>query len=166
MFKKLLGLAPKLESDGSYSPSKLALKLAVAAKTDYENITYQPYQGKKSKILVVFTEQKNMTMQNGKMFSTGNHPVEAMLPMLHLSRAGFEFNIVTPTGKPVVFEMWAMPSEDANVMNFYDESKDPRDYPPDSLKAMVDLKELGQKTGKGFYDYPHPEYRRPDFLKA
>ena len=30
--------------------------------------------------------------------------------MLHLKDAGFDFNIVTPTGKPVVFEMWAMPS--------------------------------------------------------
>ena len=86
--KKLLGIAPKLENDGSYSPSKVALKLATSDKTDYENISYKPYQGKKSKILAIFTEQKNMTMQNGKMFSTGNHPVEALLPMLHLKKAG------------------------------------------------------------------------------
>ena len=38
--------------------------------------------------------------------------------MLHLKDAEFDLNIVTPTGKPVVFEMWAMPSEDQNVMNF------------------------------------------------
>jgi molecular chaperone Hsp31 and glyoxalase 3 len=88
MFKKLLGIAPKLENDGAYSPSKLALKLAVAAKTDYENISYQAYQGKKSKILVVFTEQKNMTMRNDKLFSTGNHPVEAMLPNVTFSKSG------------------------------------------------------------------------------
>ena len=137
MFKKLFGIAPKLENDGSYSPSKLALKLAVAAKTDYENISYQAYQGKKSKILVVFTEQKNMTMQNGKMFSTGNHPVEAMLPMLHLKKAGFEFNIVTPNGKPVVFEMWAMPNEDENVMNFYHEYKNQFEK-PGKLQDFVD----------------------------
>ena len=62
-------------------------------------------------------------MENGKKFSTGNHPVEAILPMLHLRDAGFDFNIVTPTGKPVVFEMWAMPSEDQNVMNFYNDYK-------------------------------------------
>ena len=119
MLKKLLGIAPKIEKDGSYSPSKLALKLAVPAKTDYENISYQPYQGKKSKILVIFSEQKNMKMQNDKMFSTGNHPVEAMLPMLHLQKACFDFNIVTPNGKPVVFEMWAMPSKYENIINFY-----------------------------------------------
>ena len=68
---------PKLEPDGSYSPSKLALILATVDISDFENITYQKYQGNKSKILVIFTEQKNMKMQNGKMFSTGNHPIEA-----------------------------------------------------------------------------------------
>ena len=123
MLKKILGLAPKLESDGSYSPSKLALKLATSNTTDFENISYTKYQGKQSKILVIFTEQKNMTMQNGKMFSTGNHPVEALLPMLHLRNAGFDFDIATPTGKPVVFEMWAFPKKDEQVNAIYNENK-------------------------------------------
>lgn len=121
MIKKLLGLAPKLEADGSYSPSKIALKLATVDKTDFENISYQKYQGKQSKILVIFTEQKNMVMQNGKQFSTGNHPVEALLPMLHLKNAGFDFEVATPTGKPVVFEMWAFPSKDEHVKSIYEE---------------------------------------------
>ena len=81
MLKKILGIAPKLESDGSFSPSRLALKLGTVQKTDFENISYTKYKGKKSKILVIFTEQKNMKMQNGKLFSTGNHPVEALLPL-------------------------------------------------------------------------------------
>ena len=38
MLKKLFGIAPKLESDGSYSPSKMALKMSVSAKTDFEQI--------------------------------------------------------------------------------------------------------------------------------
>ena len=123
MLKKLLGFAPKLESDGSYSPSKMALKMGVSDKTDFENITYQKYQGKQSKILVIFTEEKNLEMKNGKFFSTGNHPVEALLPMLHLKNAGFEFEIATPTGKPVVFEMWAFPEKDEHVKAIYDENK-------------------------------------------
>ena len=123
MLKKILGIAPKLESDGSYSPSKLALKLATVDKTDFENVQYTKYQGSKSKILVIFTEQKNMEMENGKLFSTGNHPVEALLPMLHLRNAGFDFEIVTPTGKPVVFEMWAFPENDEHVRAIYDEHK-------------------------------------------
>ena len=121
MFKKLLGIAPKLESDGSYSPSKLAIKLGTVSKSDFEDIAYTKYKGSKSKILVIFTEQKNMKMQNGKMFSTGNHPIEALVPMLHLKNAGFEFEIATPTGKPVVFEMWAFPEEDEQVKGIYNE---------------------------------------------
>ena len=121
MLKKLLGIAPKLESDGSYSPSKLALKLSTSSTTDFEPVPYTKYKGKRSKILVVFTEQKNMTMKNGNLFSTGNHPVEALLPMLHLKNAGFEFVIATPTGKPVVFEMWAFPNNDKAVNELFNE---------------------------------------------
>lgn len=123
MLKKILGFAPKLESDGSYSPSKMALKMGVSDKTDFEKIAYQKYQGQKSKILVIFTEEKNLKMKNGKFFSTGNHPVEALLPMLHLKNAGFEFEIATPTGKPVVFEMWAFPKKDEQVEAIYNENK-------------------------------------------
>lgn len=122
MLKKLLGVAPKLESDGSYSPSKLALKLGTVNKTDFEDISYKKYGGNRSKILVIFTEQKNMKMKNGKLFSTGNHPVEALVPMLHLKNAGFDFEIATPTGMPVVFEMWAFPEEDEKVKAIYDEN--------------------------------------------
>jgi molecular chaperone Hsp31 and glyoxalase 3 len=123
MLKKLLGIAPKLESDGSYSPSKLALKLATVQKTDFKNISYDKYKGKKSKVLVIFTEQNNLKMQNGKLFSTGNHPAEALLPMLHLKNAGFDFEIATPTGKPVVFEMWAFPEKDEYVKTIYNDLK-------------------------------------------
>jgi molecular chaperone Hsp31 and glyoxalase 3 len=129
MFKKLLGIAPKLESDGSYSPSKLALKLGTVSKSDFENIAYTKYKGSRSKILVIFTEQKNMTMKNGKMFSTGNHPIEALVPMLHLKNAGFDFEIATPTGKPVVFEMWAFPEEDEHVKALYNELKNSFEKP-------------------------------------
>jgi molecular chaperone Hsp31 and glyoxalase 3 len=138
MIKNILGIAPTLESDGSYSPSKLALKLATSNKTDYEHVVYKKYQGKKSKILVIFTEQKNMKMVNGKLFSTGNHPVEALLPMMHLKSAGFNFEISTPTGKPVVFEMWAFPEKDENVKNFYEEYKSEFEHPK-KLQDFVDI---------------------------
>lgn len=136
MFRAAFGLAPKLESDGSYSPSRMSLKLAAPSMTDYEEISYPALQGKRIKVAVIFTEQKNMTMKNGKAFSTGNHPVEAILPMLHLKTAGFEFEILTPTGKPVVFEMWAMPRDDKNVMSFYEEYKSQFENPK-SLQDFV-----------------------------
>jgi len=137
MLKKLLGIVPKQESDGSYSPSKLALKLGTVDTTDFENISYSKYQGEKSKILVIFTQQKNMKMQNGKLFSTGNHPIEALLPMLHLKNAGFDFVIATPTGKPVVFEMWAFPEKDEYVNAIYNEYKTSFEQ-PQSLEDFRD----------------------------
>lgn len=120
---------PNLEEDGSYSPSSLALILGTVSITDFEEIKYTKYQGDKSKVLVIFTEQKNLEMKNGKSFSTGNHPVEALVPMLHLKNAGFDFEIATPTGKPVVFEMWAFPEQDQQVKAIYNEYKSSFEHP-------------------------------------
>jgi molecular chaperone Hsp31 and glyoxalase 3 len=113
------------------------MKLATADKTDFENITYSKYKGQKSKVLVILTEQKNMKMQNGKLFSTGNHPVEALLPMLHLRNAGFEFDIATPTGKPAIFEMWAFPQKDEHVNEIYTALKSTFEKPI-NLKEFVE----------------------------
>ena len=128
---------PKLEADGSYSPSKLALSLATVEVSDFENVTYQKYQGDKSKILVIFTEHKNLEMKNGKSFSTGNHPIESLVPMLHLKNAGFDFEIATQTGKPVVFEMWAFPGKDEQMKAIYEEYKSNFENPI-SLQSFID----------------------------
>ena len=128
---------PKLEEDGSYSPSSLALSLGTVSKTDFENIKYTKYKGDKSKILVIFTEQKNLEMKNGKLFSTGNHPIEALVPMLHLKNAGFDFEIATPSGKPVVFEMWAFPEEDDDVTAIYNEYKSRFEKPKKVTEFIV-----------------------------
>ncbi len=58
MIIKIFGIAPKLESDGSYSPSKLVLRISVPNKTDFEKIRYKKYNVKKSKILVICIEEK------------------------------------------------------------------------------------------------------------
>jgi 3-hydroxybutyryl-CoA dehydrogenase len=50
-------------------------------------------------------------------------------------------------------------------MVYYNESKDPKDKPPDALLKMIKKGELGVKSGKGFYTYPNPEFLRADFMK-
>ena len=127
---------PTSTEDGAYIPSPLALKLATSPTTDFDNTKYEnPYTGNK-KVLMVCTEERNMTMANGKKFSTGNHPVEMLVPALHLRNAGFDVEIVTPTGKPVKIEMWAMPEEDEHVKGIYAAYK-PQFDNPGSLSAIV-----------------------------
>ena len=123
ILRKLFRATPQPTIDGAFSPSPLAIKLGTSPKTDYDGDAYaNPYKGEKSRVLMICTEERNMTMANGKKFSTGNHPVEMGLPMLHLIKAGFEIDIVTPTGAPVAIEMWAMPADDVDVQKLY------RDY--------------------------------------
>jgi 3-hydroxybutyryl-CoA dehydrogenase len=65
------------------------------------------------------------------------------------------FGLMDAIGLDVLFDLLTV---------YYQESKSPKDIPPQALKDMIDRNELGRKTGKGFYTYPHPEYNRPDFL--
>ena len=118
-FKEALGFEAQETEDGVYIPAQTALKLAAPEKTNYDDTDYEtPYQGDK-KILMVCTQEQYMTMQNGKKFDTGNHPVEMFVPLLHFKKAGFEVDIFTPTGESVKIEQWAMPNEDEKVKEIY-----------------------------------------------
>lgn len=77
------------------------------------------------------------------------------------------WRIFTGAGKVAPFAMMDTVGLDtvANIeMVYYNESKDPRDKPPEALLEKVKRGELGVKTGKGFYTYPNPEFLEPDFL--
>ena len=60
MLKKIFGLAPTLEPDGSYSPSKLALKMSTSQKTNYDNATYQAYTGARKKKFLFYVPSKRI----------------------------------------------------------------------------------------------------------
>ena len=49
---------------------------------------------------------------------------------------------------------------------YYRESGDASDGPPQLLLDKIARGELGVKTGKGFYRYPHPALRRKRWLPA
>lgn len=125
-----MGLAPQPTDDGAYSPSPIALKFATSSTTDFDGGEYSnPYTVGKLKVLMVCTEERNMVMENGKKFSTGNHPVEMGLPMLHLINAGFDIEIVTPTGGSAKIEMWAMPQKDDAILKLYSDYVDAFENP-------------------------------------
>ena len=105
----------------AYFPSEYSLSLYTSPKTDFKGFKFgKPYTGKKYKILMVCSDERYVQMKNGKFFSTGNHPVETLLPMLHIDKAGFEIDIATLSGNFVKLEMWAMPKEDKIVMDLYE----------------------------------------------
>ena len=104
----------------AFFPSEYSLSVYTAPKTDYNGVKFsQPYSGDKYKVLVIATDERYLKMQNGKLFSTGNHPVETLLPMLHIHKAGFEQEIATLSGNPAKLEMWAMPQEDEAVQEIF-----------------------------------------------
>lgn len=138
MLEKLMFWSPRKEADGAYSPSPLALKLATVKQSDYSHDQYDnAYTGGRLKVLMICTEERNMIMKNGKEFSTGNHPIEMLVPMLHMKSAGFDIDIVTPTGQSVKIEMWAMPEEDETVKNLYKDYENQFDN-PGSVTDFVD----------------------------
>lgn len=106
---------PDQAEDNAFFPSPFSLSQYTSSKTDFDGADYpKPHVGGK-RILMIGTDERYIQMQNGKFFSTGNHPVEMLLPMHHLDKAGFSFDVATLSGNPVKLEMWAMPNEDAAV---------------------------------------------------
>ena len=105
----------------AYFPSEYSLSLYTSPKTDFKGFKFdKPYTGsKKYKILMVCSDERYVQMKNGKFFSTGNHPVETLLPMLHIDKAGFEIDVSTLSGNFAKLEMWAMPNVDKEVMAIY-----------------------------------------------
>jgi len=51
-------------------------------------------------------------------------------------------------------------------LSYYRESGDESDLPPRALEEMVERGDLGEKSGRGFYEYPDPAYLRPGWLRG
>lgn len=110
---------PDKAEDNAFFPSASSLAQFTSATTDLSGADYPtPYKGSK-KLLVIGADERYLPTANGTLFSTGNHPVETLLPMYHLHKAGFEFDVATLSGNAVKFEMWAMPHKDTAIMGLY-----------------------------------------------
>ena len=128
--RELTGTEPTLHEDGSYTPSKLAVKVTSPAKTDYDHATYpDAVTGGNRKILIICTEGRYLTTTNGDRFRTGNHPVEIFVGLLHLEKAGFGLDFATISGAPVPLEEWGMPMEDETVLDIIERYRPNLDKP-------------------------------------
>ena len=135
---------PDIAEDNAFFPSPYSLSQFTAPKSNLSGADYpNPYRGGRWKILMIGADERYLLTDNGTMFSTGNHPVETLLPMYHLDKAGFAFDVATRSGNPVKFELWAMPSEDAEVKGLFAKYRD-------QFKQPAKLAEvIEQKLGDG-----------------
>jgi molecular chaperone Hsp31 and glyoxalase 3 len=113
---------PDKAEHNAYFPSAYSLSQFTQPKSDLNDTEYEkPYAGNK-KILVICTDERYLPLENDTLFSTGNHPVETLLPLYHLHQAGFNFDVATLSGQMVKFEFWAMPEQDEAVVGFLNRS--------------------------------------------
>ncbi|MGF2685394.1 glyoxalase III HchA [Marinobacter sp. DUT-3] len=116
---------PDPAEDNAFFPSPYSLSQFTSSKSDLSGADYPaPYTGGRWKVLMIGADERYLLTDNGTMFSTGNHPVETLLPMYHLDKAGFSFDVATLSGNPVKFEFWAMPSEDEEVKGLFAKYRD------------------------------------------
>ena len=111
--------------------------------SDLADFNYEKkYDGDK-KILIIAADERYLLMDNGTFFSTGNHPVETLVPMYHLAQAGWDFEIATLSGNPVKFEFWAMPAKDERLKGFFESY----------ATKFKEPKKLADIVKKGFDEY-------------
>jgi len=147
MIKQILGLAPTKEKDGSgYIPSPVGRKFGVDKVSGYKATDFggKKYTGNK-KVLVLCTEERYFKMTNGKHFSTGNNVQETMVPLMHLVNAGFDFEVVTPTGKSAILEEWSVPVKDEAVIKFRRQNQTKFNNPL-SLTRLIESNDLNEAS--------------------
>lgn len=129
---------PDPAEHNAYFPSPYSLSQYVGPESDFAGADYpQPYSGDRWKILMIGADERYLQTKNGKLFSTGNHPLETLLPMMHLDAAGFGIDVTTLSGNPVKLEMWAMPSEDEAVRSAHEKFL-PKFLDPMKLSEVIE----------------------------
>ncbi|MGW0039327.1 glyoxalase III HchA [Gordonia sp. NPDC003376] len=116
---------PDPAEKNAFFPSPYSLSQYTSDKTDFDGlVTQDRYPGNRWKVLVIATDERYMLMRNGRFFSTGNHPVETLLPIHHIAQAGYGIDIATVSGGPGKFEWWAYPKDDAAIRAALDATRD------------------------------------------
>lgn len=106
----------------AYFPSEYSLGQYVAPTTDFDGAKGVPtVSSGPRKILTVLTDERYLPLQDDIYFSTGNHPVETLLPLMHLRAAGYETDVATFSVNLAKFELWAMPEKDDAVQQAWEE---------------------------------------------
>lgn len=109
--------------ENAFFPSSYSLSQFTSPVSDLSGADYLKRYTGSQKILVIAADERYLPTDTGALFSTGNHPVETLLPLYHLRAAGFDFDVATLSGQMAKFEYWAMPREDERIMPFFRETQ-------------------------------------------
>ncbi len=80
-----------IAEDNAFFPSEYSLSQYTSPVSDLDGVDYpKPYRGK-HKILVIAADERYLPTDNGKVFSTGNHPIKrccrCIISMLQVSNS-------------------------------------------------------------------------------
>lgn len=123
--------------DNAFFPSEYSLSQFTSPVSDLSGTDYLQRHNGGKKVLVITADERYLLTDNGSLFSTGNHPVETLVPMYHLHAAGFNFDIATISGYMTKFEYWAMPHQDEKIMPFFNQYQE-KFQNPKKLTDIVD----------------------------
>ncbi|MGW6403592.1 glyoxalase III HchA [Streptomyces sp. NPDC055134] len=135
---------PDPAEDNAYFPSPYSLSQYTAPRTNFDGVKHKGAYKGKLKVLMIAAAERYVLLENGKMFSTGNHPVEMLLPAHHLMEAGFDIDVATVGGYPAKLELWAMPNEDEAVKATYEALKQKLKAPKNLADAVEN--DLGEDS--------------------
>ncbi|MDR2332221.1 MAG: protein deglycase HchA [Burkholderiaceae bacterium] len=121
----------------AFFPSPYSLGEFTSPTTPIDGDVYPDAHKGSRKILMIAADERYLPTDTGKLFSTGNHPVETLVPMYHLHQAGFGIEVATLSGNPVKFEMWAMPTAQPQITGLH-ESYLPQFLRPRKLSDIAD----------------------------
>jgi len=122
--------------DNAFFPSEYSLGEFTSPVSDLSDVDYPRRHNGGKKILVIAADERYLKTDTGALFSTGNHPVETLVPLYHLQAAGFEFDVATVSGQMAKFEYWAMPRQDPRIMPFFREYQS-KFQSPEKLSDVV-----------------------------
>ncbi|HUS88948.1 MAG TPA: 3-hydroxyacyl-CoA dehydrogenase NAD-binding domain-containing protein [Desulfosporosinus sp.] len=77
---------------------------------------------------------------------------------------GFMLLFGTPYGPFGIMDAAGLDTIEHIEWRYYENSRDESDKPPKVLRDLVKAGHLGEKTGRGFYSYPNPNYKHPGWL--
>jgi len=93
----------------SFWPSKMSYGASTPSLKGFAELNIATQYAGTKKILVLCTSKRFLEMQNGKFFTTGHQTSEIFVPMYHMEKCGFTFDMATPDGSPVAIEDWTYP---------------------------------------------------------